>query len=432
LGPGEREYNLCQLCHDANGTLHPVLFERFVAERMHEDRQRTFRHDPAFADVAERVAAVDRWRRGVLGVEDLGSAVRESQGLDEARAAVLDDDGEYDGRNLDDRVMRLSDFTEQTPGNPDPLFTNHDAHYDPARIGADEIAAHVANEDWQAKRKMNFRRAWAATEEIEDDRIRHQIRTRLVERWNPRATYLGGDQMAIANPFAERRKHLTPYGRSATHSGVDEGFSSEPEWKKSALARHEAAIERFMGTVRRKLAGQGLPAEKIRELTALPELNPSREILKFRHEAPLHQRIAEARGPSSPLEEWTTPAGRVVQGRVVLPTKADLDVAVAEGELRRSVRDAVNHVGNLEAARGRVDADRFLSMVRLAQKHEKLHRIVQKLNERREQAERLSGSLHRADAELRGATIGFAREIREAFRDPQAFQSAFTRLSDEQ
>lgn len=439
FGYGERLYNLCQLCHDANGMLHPVLFDRLVVERMHEDRQRTFRFDPAFADIAERVAAVDSWRRGVAGVEELGSVVRESQSLADARAAMLDDGGEYDGRDLDDQVMRLSDFTGQTPGesrgspgNPDPLFSQHDAHYDPARIGADEAAAYLMDEQWEARRKENFRRAWAATDEIEDPALRHQVRARLVERWDPRMGLAGEDRMVEVNLFAEPSPRLAPYARSATHSGVDEGFSSEPEWKKNALARHEAAVGRFMSTVRGKLAGQGLPVEKIQELTALPELNPGREIIKFRHESPLRQRIAEARGPGGPLEEWTTPEGKKVWGRVVLPPKADLEVAVAEGELRRSVMDAVNHIGNLEAARGQVDADTFLLMARRVQLHQELQARVREANERREEVQRWSGLMHRADEELQGASRSFAREIRETFRDPKAFQSAFTRLSDEQ
>jgi hypothetical protein len=433
FGPGEREYNLCQVCHDANGTLHPVLFERLAAERMKEDRQRTFRHDPAFADLADRMAAVESWRRGIGGVEDLGGAVRESQSLDDARTAVLEDDGEYDGRSLDDRVVRLSEFTGQTPGNPDPLFSNHDAHYDPARIGADEAAAYLMNEEWTARRKENFRRAWAATDEIENSAVRQQVRARLVERWDPRAMLVGDGQMEErASPFAEARKILTPYARSASHSGVDEGFASEPEWKKSALARHEAAVERFLGNVRGKLAKQGIPAERIREITALPELNPSREIVKFRHESPLHQRIREGRGPTGPMEEWTTPAGRTVSGRVVLPTKEELNAAVEEGELRRSVRDAVNHIGNLEAARGSVNAETFLLMAQRIQQSQELEERVRQALEQQDHVQRWSSALQRTDTDLRGAIASFAQEVRTAFRQPDAFVGAFSQLSEDQ
>jgi hypothetical protein len=422
FGPGERNYTVCQTCHDANGKIHPKLYALFAEQAAREDRQRTFRHDPAFAEIAERVAEVDRWRRGVGG-EDLGSALAESRVVEEAQLGGVEDDGEYDGLELDERGTRLSDFTGQTPGEgrsrhgrPDPDFANHDAHYDPARIGADEAAAYLADEEWNARRKENFRAAWDRAGEIEDPELRRQTRARLVERWDPRMALVGEDRMVEVSHFAEPRPRLSPYARSAAHSGVDEGFSAEPEWRKSALARHEAAVERFLGEVRAKLAAQGIPAEKIRELTSLPDLNPGREIGKFIPERPLHERIEAARGPKE----------------VFLPTAAELDAVVREGEVRRSVLYDVNHLGNLEAARGSVDAESFLAMARRVQEHDQLQARVREADEMRESVRKWAGALQRADQEIRGATDGFAKEIRASFRDPKAFQAAFTQLTDEQ
>jgi hypothetical protein len=422
FGPGERSYAVCQTCHDANGKIHPQLYATFAQHRVREDRQRTFRHDPAFAEIAERVAAVDRWRRGVGG-EDLESALAVPPVVEDGRTAGVEEDGEYDGLEIEERGTRLSDFTGQTPGEgrsrfgrPDPDFANHDAYYDPARIGADEAAAYLQDAEWNARRKENFRAAWDRAGEIENPEFRQQTRARLVERWDPRMALSGEDRMVEVNHFAEPRPRLSPYARSAAHSGVDEGFADEPEWKKSALARHEAAVERFLAEARVKLAAQGLPAEKIQELTSLPELNPGREIGKFIPERPLHERIEAARGPKE----------------VFLPTAAELDAVVRESEVRRGVRDDLNHLGNLEAARGSVDAESFLAMVRRVQARDQLQAQVREADEARGTVQKWADALRRADLEVGGATQGFADEIRTTFREPKAFEAAFRQLSEEQ
>lgn len=422
FGPGERSYTVCKACYDTNGKIHPRLYAVFADARMEEDRQRTFRHDPAFAEIAERVAEVDRWRRGVGG-EDLSGALTQSQVVEDGRTAGVEEDGEYDGFQIEERGTRLSDFTGQTPGEgrsrfgrPDPEFVNHDAHYDPERVGADEASAYLDDEAWNARRKQNFRAAWDRAGEIEDGELRRQTRARLVERWDPRMGLVGEDRMVEVNLFAEPHPRPGPYSRTATHSGVDEGFAGEPEWKKSALARHEAAVDRFLAEVRGKLAGQGVPAEKIQELTSLPDLNPGSEIGKFIPETPLHERIAAAGEPRVPA----------------LPTAAELDAVVQEGALRRSVLDDVNHIGNLEAARGRVDAESFLALARRVQQRDELQERVREADQARDTAQRWSDAMDRSNQEVRGATDRFAREIRSAFRDPVAFQAAFTQLDEEQ
>lgn len=137
----------------------------------------------------------------------------------------------------------LSDYKGQVPaegrgrfGTPDPDFAAG-APYDAALVGADEADAWLHHEAWEARHRENFRRAWDRSEDIEDLRIRRQVRTGLVERWDPRMTLAGDDRMVIANPFAEQRFRVTPYARTAAHSGADEG----PGHRQTLVARRFVA-----------------------------------------------------------------------------------------------------------------------------------------------------------------------------------------------
>jgi hypothetical protein len=117
---------------------------------------------------------------------------------------------------------------------------------------------------------------------------------------------------------------------------------------------------------------------------------------------------------------------------VFLPTAAELDAVVRESEVRRAVRDDLNHLGNLEAARGSVDAESFLAMVRRVQARDQLQAQVREADEARGTVQKWADALRRADLEVGGATQGFADEIRTAFREPKAFEAAFRQLSEEQ
>jgi hypothetical protein len=427
FGPGERNYTLCHTCHDTSGKIHPLVYEAWARERDREATQRTFRHDPAFAEIADRVAAVDDWRRGLPGDVDLAAGLANAREHDPVGpTAERDDherdDHEFDGLPLDERVPTLADYKGQKAaegrgrfGKPDPEFAAG-APYDAALVGADEADAWLQHEAWESKRKENFRRAWDRTEDIDDLGVRRKVRAGLVERWDPRMALSGDNQMVVANPFAEQRFRVTPYARSATHSGVDEGFASEPEWKRAALARHEAAVSAFVSEVRGKLAKQGVVQAEIDALTALPDLNPGREIGKFVHESPLRERIADEsrRGP------------------LFLAPAEELDAVARAAAARESVRDDVNHIGVLEAKRGRVDAESFVGLAERVRQRDTFQAAARAADEGREHVQKWAGALRQADFQVQGATTGFAREIREAFRDPQAFQRAFTQLTNEQ
>ena len=214
FGLGERDYNLCKSCYDTFGTLHPKLFELFAEKRMREDQQRSLRRARNFPEVAERVAAVDSWRRDVLAAREFGQ-VLEANALGERRERKRDglyDGGAPTGRTLsfspekraepqlvafmpaDDGVHKLSDFTDQSApdsprrlipprrdsasleneaageapggghrngrsrvGDADPMWRENDAGYDPGRVGADHAEAIVADESWEARRTRLFR-----------------------------------------------------------------------------------------------------------------------------------------------------------------------------------------------------------------------------------------------------------------------------------
>lgn len=439
VGPGERDYTLCKSCHDASGHVPTPLYARWAAERDRESPQRTFRSDPRFAELAERVAEVDRWRRGI-GAQEL-TIVGPERRVDAAELT------EYDGLSQEDRVHWLTDFTEQRApegqgrkGTPDPEFASHAFRYDPPRIGTDEIEAHLENDRWEAHRREAFRRAWERTGDIEDPMFRRTVRERLVERWDPRMVLVGEDRMALANPFAEVRAQRTPYARSAAHSGVDEGLAGEPEWRRGALARHEASVREFLAEARLRLAGQGVPLERIKELTTLPELNPGREIGKEIHAAPLHVRAPLepqlVSDPSRlPADRAPTLAERIAALRrphrpLTLAPAAELDAVAAEARSLDFIPDVLNSIGIEEAARGRVDSEAVLGMAERTRQRLDLHTEIREADAAREAPEKHGGALRRADAEVQGATRGFASEIRATFRDPAAFQAAFRALDE--
>ena len=78
------------------------------------------------------------------------------------------------------------------------------------------------------------------------------------------------------------------------------------------------------------------------------------------------------------------------------------------------------------------DAEAFLQMVERFRQSEAVQGEVRKLDEIRDNIEEWSRGFERVNADLRAAKNGFAREIRDAFRDPQAFNNAFQQLTEEQ
>lgn len=78
------------------------------------------------------------------------------------------------------------------------------------------------------------------------------------------------------------------------------------------------------------------------------------------------------------------------------------------------------------------DAKAFLQMVERFRPSEAVRDDVRKLDEIRNNIEKLSLGFERTSTDLRGATNHFSREIMAAFRDPQAFTDAFKQLTEEQ
>lgn len=466
FGPGEKNYGLCHLCHDVNGTVEPGLFERWVATRPREDMQRTFRHDPRFQEFADRLADIDARRWAYRSQLDLAAElpdVRELEALaflaparkEEENERGHEDDGEYDGLELEERVPALSDYTGavRAPdgyrvGTPDPEFALG-APYDPATVGAAETEAWMLDAAWDAARKENFRAAWERTADIENDDLRHHARAFLAQRWDPRTELLEGDgaaRVGVTNPFLEEgAKRRSPYSRSASHSGVDEGLDGEDAWRVNALARHEASVTRFLDEVRGKLRSRGLSEDKIAEMTTLPDLNPKRlprrigrEVTK--HWGPIRDRLPEAPrlAPDKellPKDREPTIGERIAaMRRVARPTflapAAELDQVAAEAAQRRSVMDDVDRIQVIESAAGKLEPDRFREMAERARQGEEFQTQIRAADAEREKVLKWSDALHRSSVDVRGATNSFAKEIRAAFRDPNAFQQAFKQLSD--
>ena len=78
------------------------------------------------------------------------------------------------------------------------------------------------------------------------------------------------------------------------------------------------------------------------------------------------------------------------------------------------------------------NAEAFLQMAERFRQSEAVRNEVRKLDEIRENIEKWSRGFERTSTDLKGATHHFAREIRAAFRDPQAFSDAFKQLTEEQ
>lgn len=444
FGPGERDYTVCKSCHDTNGAIDRPLYTRWAAERTREDAQRSFRHDPRFAAFAERVAAVDRWRRASQAGADLAGDLPAAD--QQPAPAGRDLDAEFDGIVVEERVPALSDFTGQRAGQgrarvgtPDPEFAAG-APYDAVRFRADEVEARMEDARWEARREEKFRGAWARTGYIEDPVLRRETRARLVERWDPRMSLVGEDRMEMTSPFAERHPRLAPFGRGVGHSGVDEGLDGEPAWRRAALARHEEAVARFLETMPAKLEQQGVSPERIAELTSLPPLNPGSEIggvgdlavLRERLERAHRLAIAPSLLPAGGRPTWSDTVGALV--RVERPTflapAAALDAVAGAAALRHEVAADVERITVREAAPGTTDRDGFLRMARDAGRREALQAEVRAAEGVREHAQRWSLALRRADGEVRAATAAFAGELRAAFRDPRAFQAAFVGLAE--
>ncbi len=469
VGVGERSYDLCKSCHDTFGTVHPGFYKLWVAQRPREDWQRSLKDSPDFQQIADRVAAVDRWRRAALQAREFGEALnppdrtgeeihvrrrkrqRESNPDDEE--FPLDrgrDNGPYDGFPLDG-AMRLSEFTDQSApasprrfpagraalrevredppepgpartagrsrrGDPDPLWRSNDAEYDHDRIGADHAAAVIEDERWDARRVRSFSRAFRRLEYIEDPERREAARERLFRRWDARiAPQSSEPERGLAvSPFAEVTRSLAPYPGRARHSGVDEAFDAEPGYVRAAHARHLAAVADFLREARGKLAAQGMEPERVAELTTLPPLEPER-IRRYPLDPPLRTRLREAR-----------------EFRLQLPPAEALDRAEAEGRYERFAQDQLDDFSATVALETRTSADAFIDLAGRAHARAELEAAVAAADTAREHVSTWAHSIRRAERDLERAANKFAKEIKTSFVDPKAFGAAFKRLTGEQ
>jgi hypothetical protein len=452
LGPGEREYGHCKVCFDTNGgVIAKGYYTRWSRLVDKEARQYTLRTDPMFAHLAERVAAIDAWRsqRGTLDLNSELGDVRAASML--TVPAPPDNENEFDGFGTDERVPTLSEFTGAKDGIRDPEFG---ALYDSRVVGAAETEAYMMDSAWEATRAENFRRAGWAAERIEDPQMRQEALERLVPRYDPRMSLVlplsvdengrldGPVRMAMTNPLSEPTKRIRPYLRSASHSGVDEGFSSEPGWRQSAIARHEAAVADFMAGARRKLAQkEGMTPALLAELTTLPDLNPGREVVKLdfgplRDRPDASPRLVVDQGALKaivPDGEAPTLADRImalrsrVRPTVLAPAK-HLDQVAEVASIRKGLFDHWADTAR-EPAIDRVDPAEFRSLAEAAAQRREFQLQVRAANADRETVLAWASSINREDVAMRGATATFATEIRSSFVDPQQFQAAFKKLS---
>jgi hypothetical protein len=472
FGPGERDYTLCKTCYDTNGTLHSRWFELFAAKRRREEQQATLRGAPDFAKVADRVARIDRWRRDVYAAREFGEALA-PRPVREGRRRREDP---YDGFS-DDRVLRQSDFTDQSApespsrllplragtvdvdaeaaaaeqlggrrgrsrvGDADPMWRANDAEHDPRRVGADHAAAIIEDEKWEARRTKIFRRRLEKIEKIEDPVRRERSRAALYRRWDARLSpsERNPEKAEVTNPFARVRKTMSPYPGTTLHSGVDENFASEPAYVRQAHARHLARVEEFLAEAPGKLAAMGYSEEKIAELTALPPLEPERLRRYSLDEPPLRERFeSEDLRTGGPRTLLVTDRGleRASGHGLRLAPAADLDAAdreAREGQHVRLAREVAAEIGKegggVEGPR--TSADDFIDLTDRVHKRAKLTELVGEADAAREHVSHWARTIHHADRDLQAATDAFAREIAETFHDPRAFQAAFKQLSDD-
>lgn len=466
VGVGERSYDLCKSCHDTFGTVHPGFYKLWVAQRPREDSQRSLKDSPDFQQIADRVAAVDRWRRAALQAREFGEALtppdrtgeeihvrrrkRQRESSPDDEEFPLDrgrDNGPYDGFPLDG-AMRLSEFTDQSApasprrfpagraayrevreeppepgaertagrsrrGDPDPLWRSNDAEYDYDRIGADHAAAVIEDERWDARRVRSFSRAFRRLEYIEDPEKREAARERLFRRWDARISPQTSEpeRGLVASPFAEVTRSLAPYPGRARHSGVDEAFDAEPGYVRAAHARHLAAVADFLREARGKLAAQGMDPARIAELTTLPPLEPE-PIRRYPLDPPLRVRLREAR-----------------EFRLQLPPASELDQAAADGAVYRWARDTV---GELEATRPDLHPNDVIDLAGRVHARAELEAAVAEAEAAREHVSTWANAIHRAERDLERAANRFAQEIKTSFVAPKAFGAAFKRLTGEQ
>lgn len=473
LGPGERSYNLCVTDYDINGKVETGLYNLWREGRAREDSQRTFRHDPRFQDMADRLSDIDSWRWEYRSSLNLGAElpdVREIEALaflapakktDENEIDYLGDDSEYDGFQLEERVPALSDYKGAIPapdgyriGTADTEFAQG-APYDGATVGAAEAEAWMRDENWDAAQKHFFRAAWDRAGEIKDPAMRHEALAFIAQRWDSRSELLDGEgiRVAVTNPFGEEsRKVLTPYARSAAPTGADEGLEGEAPWRQNTIARHEAAVAKFLEEVKPKLADRGMSDAAIAEMTSLPELRPKRLPRRMRREitklwGPAKERLQpgvkfhldKERLPEEVKnrERELTFSERIAAMRrtirpTFLPPAAELDQVAAEAAQRRSVGDDVERIQVIEAAAGTLDPERFREMAERARERDAFQKDVQAIDAVRKEVRKWSDAINRADVDVRGATTSFAKEIRDAFKNPNAFQQAFKQLTDDE
>jgi hypothetical protein len=126
--------------------------------------------------------------------------------------------------------------------------------------------------------------------------------------------------------------------------------------------------------------------------------------------------VAAADGPSA--DRRPAPGG-------VSPPESRTEVT--NGGNLTTDEPALPPVGNESA-----DAEAFLQMVERFRQRAAVQDEVQKIDETREKIREWSRGLERTSTDVKGATHDFANQIREAFRDPQAFNDVFKQFTEEQ
>lgn len=492
VGTGERKYLNCSSCYDVSGNVPHTIFKRWLDATPKEDVQITFRHDPRFPEIADRLAEIDARASMYREVPDLGADLPnpvEAETLaflaparreDEEQGYAREEESEFDGIEVEERVPVLSDFTGaiRAPdgylvGTPDPEFARG-AAYDPSVVRADEVEAWLLDRSWDADRKEYFRAAWERAGELENPQLRHQRRAFIAQRWDPRSVLLAGEgsRVAVTNFLAPAPAKLkTPSSRSGAHSGLDEDFAGEPGWKRESLARHEAMVAKFLTEVKPKLKARGLTSDEVEGLTRLPDLEPRRLPRRIGREitrlwGPLRDRLERAPnlvvdtgllprevtdGQREPSFAERLAALRRMERPTFLAPKLEIDRIAVEGTetqaaaaQRREVAENVEKVltteppppspyaPSIETGKFVEAPMRFREMAERARQREAFDVNIQAADAERETARKWADEINRATMTLRAATNSFADEIRGAFRDPVAFQQAFRQLNDDE
>jgi hypothetical protein len=242
------------------------------------------------------------------------------------------------------------------------------------------------------------------------------------------------------------------FSRSRLEARARLGIHGEYRLRQQIAARtlDESASPLEQEVVATIMPDTSAPADRIPQVTEAGELEPAREPAPTRFTNPAGQEEGEA----SDLGTHTVAADRVYTGtpvwtqypghvRVVAATDVpSLDRRPAREAVRRPERlrheatDRENVLTDepalLPVGNASPDAEAFLQMVERFRQREAVRDEVRKIDETREKIREWSRWLERTSADVKGATHDFAKQIRAAFRDPQAFSDIFKQLTEEQ